>query len=106
MTEPTFSVAATPRQTAETPEEIAAWLVATAAGLGLPHLAFTPADELDQHSRYLAWTAADYAGELVYLVGADQGNARRDPRSLRARKPRQRSGSGRAWSEMYLNDGE
>ena len=84
MTEPAFSVAAAPRQTAETPEEIAAWLVATAAGLGLPHLAFTPADELDQHSRYLAWTAADYAGELVYLVGADQGNARRDPRSLLA----------------------
>lgn len=84
MTAPGFPVAAAPIQTAETPEGIAAWLMATAAGLGLPHLAFTPADELDQHSRYLAWTAADYAGELVYLVGADQGNARRDPRSLLA----------------------
>ena len=84
MTEPDFPVAAAPIQTAETPEEIASWLVTTAAGLGLPHVSFTPADELDQHSRYLAWVAADYAGELVYLVGADRGNDRRDPRSLLA----------------------
>ena len=60
----------------------AAWLRGAAAALGLPHLAFTPATELDQHQRYNTWLAADYAGELVYLVREEQRLARRDPRHL------------------------
>jgi epoxyqueuosine reductase len=61
---------------------LARWLTAAAAALGLPHIAFTPASEIAQHTRYQTWLAADYAGELVYLVSADSVLARRDPRSL------------------------
>lgn len=64
------------------PVELARWLTATAAALGLPHVAFTPATEIAQHERYTAWLAADHAGELVYLVNADSVETRRDPRSL------------------------
>ncbi|HRI50976.1 MAG TPA: tRNA epoxyqueuosine(34) reductase QueG [Pseudomonadota bacterium] len=60
----------------------AAWLREAAAALGLPHLAFTPATEIDQYERYTTWLAADYAGELVYLVREEQQAARRDPRQL------------------------
>ena len=62
--------------------ETAAWLRGAAAALGLPHLAFTPATELDQYERYNTWLAADYAGELVYLVREESQKARRDPRHL------------------------
>ncbi len=62
--------------------ETAAWLRGAAAALGLPHLAFTPATELDQYERYKTWLAADYAGELVYLVREESQKARRDPRHL------------------------
>lgn len=84
MNQPDATVAPAPILTAESREAVAAWLLATAATLGLPHLSFTPADELDQYSRYQAWLAADYAGELVYLVGTNPENDRRDPRSLLA----------------------
>lgn len=77
-------VAAAADRSADVGKITAEWLIAAAAALGLPHLAFTPADEIEQHRRYEAWLAADYAGELVYLVRPDERAARRDPRSLLA----------------------
>ena len=64
------------------PAQLAQWLTATAATLGLPHIAFTPATEIAQHALYTTWLAADYAGELGYLVSPDSVAARRDPRHL------------------------
>ncbi len=50
------------------------WLTATAAEFGLSHVAFTPATEILQYARFKAWLAADYAGELVYLL-SDEGTS-------------------------------
>jgi epoxyqueuosine reductase len=61
---------------------MAAFVRAAAAELGLAHIAFTPATEIAQHARYQAWLAADYAGELVYLVSEEGQRTRRDPRLL------------------------
>ncbi len=47
--------------------QTAAFLRATAAELGLAHIAFTSASEIAQYALYKAWLDADYAGELVYL---------------------------------------
>ncbi len=68
--------------TSREPAALARWLTAAAAALGLPHIAFTSASTVAQHTRYESWLAADYAGELVYLVSPDSVSARRDPRSL------------------------
>lgn len=84
MSAPDFPVAALENGASASAEATAAWLVDAAAALGLCHLSFTPAEEIEQHHRYEAWLAADYAGELVYLVGGEQRRDRRDPRSLLA----------------------
>lgn len=86
MTPPTPPVAEIASSAADSQwaQATAAWLSGAAAALGLPHISFTPATEIDQYERYEAWLAADYAGELVYLLHEEHRLARRDPRHLLA----------------------